>query len=150
MKKSNILQIVVRIVAGLAAGYLIWWIVPAYFQKATGAGSFERLTQEAEHLNRGLPAMLDKETELMVTEAAPGMFIYKYRLVNVVAGCRRFGHPHGARVSLAVALRQSARREGLSKFPYRRCRNFEIDPARVKYSLHGDFPALCVARAEPI
>jgi hypothetical protein len=36
-------------------------------------------------MNRGLPAMLDKETELMITEGAPGMFIYKYRLVNASA-----------------------------------------------------------------
>jgi hypothetical protein len=30
-----------------------------------------------------LPAQLDAKTELMVTEAAHGMFIYKYRLVEV-------------------------------------------------------------------
>ncbi len=34
-------------------------------------------------MNRGLPAMLDSETELTVTEGAPGMFIYRYRLINI-------------------------------------------------------------------
>jgi len=65
---------------------LIWWIVPSYFQSETlPPGSPEFLTQEAARLNKGLPALLDKETELTVTEPAHMMFIYKYRLINVVA-----------------------------------------------------------------
>lgn len=85
MKRSTILQAFVWVVGGLVAGYLVWWVVPAYFQNAAGPWTAQSLRQEAEQLNRGLPAMLDKETELMVTEGAPGMFIYKYRLVNVSA-----------------------------------------------------------------
>jgi hypothetical protein len=134
MKKSNILQIVVWIVAGLAAGYLIWWIVPAYFQKATGAGSFERLTQEAEHLNRGLPAMLDKETELMVTEAAPGMFIYKYRLVNVVAaGIDYKSFERGAKSRLAEmsCSRPETRGDFLSKGVTMRYSYFDRDKTHI-------------------
>jgi hypothetical protein len=83
MKKSRILQGIIWIVAGIAAGYLVWWVVPAYFQKPAGPRSTESLSQEAAAMNHGLPAMLDKETELTITESAPGMFIYKYRLVNI-------------------------------------------------------------------
>jgi hypothetical protein len=85
MKKSRILKGFTWIVAGLAAGYLVWWVVPAYFRKPAERRSVESLSQEAAEMNRGLPAMLDKATELMITEGAPGMFIYKYRLVNVSA-----------------------------------------------------------------
>jgi hypothetical protein len=81
MKKSHILQGIIWIVAGIAAGYLVWWVVPAYFQKPAGPRSTESLSQEAAAMNHGLPAMLDKETELTITESAPGMFIYKYRLL---------------------------------------------------------------------
>jgi hypothetical protein len=84
-KNPNILQAIGWIIAGLAVAYLLWSIVPGYFQVGAGPRSAQSLRQEAEQMNRGLPALLDKETELMVTEGARGMFIYKYRLVNVSA-----------------------------------------------------------------
>ena len=83
MNKSRIAQTMVWICVGLAAGYLVWWVIPAYFKPAAVPGSIEYLRQEAAGLNRSLPAQLDEKTELMVTEAAPGMFIYKYRLVEI-------------------------------------------------------------------
>jgi hypothetical protein len=43
------------------------------------------MQREAAQLNRSLPAMLDQETELTVTEGAYRMLIYKYRLVNASA-----------------------------------------------------------------
>ena len=70
----------------IAAGYLVWWLAPSYFAGREDPRSVERLSREAAELNRSLPAVLDKETELMVTEAAPAMFIYKYRLLNLSAG----------------------------------------------------------------
>lgn len=70
---------------GVVAAYLIWWLVPSFFQaEKVAPGSQEFLDQEAVKLNRGLPALLDKETELTIAEPAHRMFIYKYRLINVV------------------------------------------------------------------
>src|SRR5262245_6967804 len=64
------------------------------------------------------------------------------RLINVVAGRRRFDHPHRRGAALPAALRQNARGAYLWKFPFRDYRNFEIDPTFAKYSLHRGFSAL--------
>jgi hypothetical protein len=79
-------QTILWVVVGVVAGYLAWWLVLAYFKGREDPRSIEHLRQEAAQLNRSLPAMLDKETELTITEAAHAMFIYKYRLVNVSVG----------------------------------------------------------------
>jgi hypothetical protein len=73
------------VTVGVVAGYLIWWLAPAYFKGSENPRSVEHLSREAAQLNRSLPVLIDKETELTVTEAAPRMFIYKYRLVNISA-----------------------------------------------------------------
>lgn len=74
------------IAVGVAAAYLLWWIVPNYFQGEKAApGTPEFIAQASAELNKGLPALLDKETELTITEPAHGMLIYKYRLINLVA-----------------------------------------------------------------
>jgi hypothetical protein len=83
MKKTHTLQVILWIFAAVAAGYLAWWLIPRYFKPAAVPGSFEYLSQEAARLNQALPAQLDEKTELMVTEAAQAMFIYKYRLVDI-------------------------------------------------------------------
>jgi hypothetical protein len=76
-------QTILWIVVGVVVGYLAWWLAPAYFQGSEDPKSIEHLSREAAQLNRSLPAVLDKETELMITEGAHAMFIYKYRLLNV-------------------------------------------------------------------
>ena len=76
-------QTILWIVVGVVAGYLAWWLVPLYFNSSEDLRSIEHLSREAAQLNRSLPAVLDKETELMITEGAHAMFIYKYRLLNV-------------------------------------------------------------------
>jgi len=76
-------QTILWIVVGVVVGYLAWWVAPAYFQGSEDPQSIEHLRREAAQLNRSLPAVLDKETELMITEGAHAMFIYKYRLLNV-------------------------------------------------------------------
>jgi hypothetical protein len=73
------------VVAGLVVSLLAWWLLAGYFRVGEDPRSVEHLSREAAQLNRSLPVLIDKETELTVTEAAPGMFIYKYRLVNVSA-----------------------------------------------------------------
>jgi hypothetical protein len=83
MKKTHTLQVILWIFAAVAAGYLAWWLIPRHFKPAAVPGSFEYLSQEAARLNQALPAQLDEKTELMATEAAQAMFIYKYRLVDI-------------------------------------------------------------------
>src|SRR5678815_3847837 len=71
------------IALGVIAAYLIWWIVPDYFQSDKGdPRSREHLSRIAAEINRGVPLMIDKETELMPTEGHEGMLIYNYRLVS--------------------------------------------------------------------
>jgi hypothetical protein len=76
-------QIILWIVVGVVLAYLAWWLVPAYLKGHEDPRAIERLSREAAQLNRSLPVLIDKETELTITEAAHAMFIYKYRLVNV-------------------------------------------------------------------
>ena len=40
------------------------------------------LARVADEVNKTLPRMLDQETEMSTTMALPGVFVYKYRLVN--------------------------------------------------------------------
>jgi len=62
---------------------LIWWIVPNYFQGEKGdPRSLEYLSGIASEINRGVPMMIDKETELMPSSGHQGMLIYNYRLVS--------------------------------------------------------------------
>lgn len=68
--------------AGVLAGYLVWWFLPGFFQKEEDPRSQEYLSGIAAEINRSVPVMIDKETELMPVAGAPGMLIYNYRLVG--------------------------------------------------------------------
>ena len=68
--------------AGVIAGYVVWWVLPSYFQKEEDPRSREYLSRIAAEINRSVPVMIDKETELMPVAGAPGMLIYNYRLVS--------------------------------------------------------------------
>jgi hypothetical protein len=70
------------IALGVIAAYVLWWIVPKYFQIEDGQRSQEHLSRIAAEINRGVPVMIDKETELMPTSGHEGMLIYNYRLVS--------------------------------------------------------------------
>jgi len=69
------------IAVGAIAGYLVFWGVPEMFQEKLDPRSAERLSKVAAELNRSVPVMIDKETELTVVEGHEAMLIYKYRLV---------------------------------------------------------------------
>jgi len=76
MKKS-----LVWIAIGVIAGYLVLWGIPEMFQEKLDPRSQARLSRIAAELNRSVPVMIDKETELTVVEGHEAMLIYKYRLV---------------------------------------------------------------------
>ena len=69
------------IAVGAIAGYLVFWGMPAMFQEKLDPRSAERLSKIAVELNRSVPVMIDKETELTLVEGHEAMLIYKYRLV---------------------------------------------------------------------
>ncbi len=82
MSKLPITKIIVWVGAGLIAGYLVWWVLPGFFQKEEDPRSQEYLSRIAAEINRSVPVMIDQETELMPVAGAPGMLIYNYRLVG--------------------------------------------------------------------
>ena len=69
------------IVAGAIFGYLVLWGGRQFFAEKPDPRSLDGLSKIAAELNRSVPALIDKETELMRVEAHEGMLIYKYRLV---------------------------------------------------------------------
>jgi len=76
MKKS-----LLWIAVGVIAGCLAFWAIPQMFQERLDPRSAERLGKIAAELNRSVPVMIDKETELILVEGHEAMLIYKYRLV---------------------------------------------------------------------
>lgn len=76
MKKS-----LLWIAVGVIAGWLVFWVIPEMFQEKLDPRSQARLSKIAAELNRSVPVMIDKETELTLVEGHEAMLIYKYRLV---------------------------------------------------------------------
>jgi len=70
------------LITGVAAGVLVWWVAPAYFNKPVDPRSVEYLDGIAAEINRSVPVMIDAETELLPTSAGYAMLIYNYRLVK--------------------------------------------------------------------
>jgi hypothetical protein len=70
------------IVAALVVVWAVWWSLPRSRQKDENPRSFESLRRVAAELNRSVPVMIDKETELLTAEGAEEMLIYNYRLVG--------------------------------------------------------------------
>jgi hypothetical protein len=66
----------------VTGAYLVYQTVPDWFGKESDPRSQEFLDKIAADINRSVPVMIDKETELMPAAGAPGMLIYNYRLVN--------------------------------------------------------------------
>ena len=75
------MKIFTWILLGAVAAYLVFLGFSELFQKKTPARSEKRLSQIAAEINRSVPVMIDKETELTGVEGHEGMLIYKYRLV---------------------------------------------------------------------
>lgn len=90
MFKSSTTKAIIFVLGGIIAGYLVSMGLPTFSSRNEIPGSIEHMNREAAQLNRSLPALLDKETELTIAEGAHGMLIYKYRLVNVSVG--QFDH----------------------------------------------------------
>ena len=85
MQRSSIVKAILGIAIGVLIGYLVWRVFPEYFTAQEDPRSRAHLSKIAAELNRSVPVMIDKETELMPTEGLEGMLIYNYRLVSYSA-----------------------------------------------------------------
>jgi hypothetical protein len=69
------------VVAALLFGAVIWWTV-SKSSDGENPSSVASLNRLAAEINRGVPLMIDKETELLGAAGTEGMLIYNYRLVS--------------------------------------------------------------------
>ena len=69
------------ILIGADAAYLVFAGISEFFQEKLPPRSEKRLSRIAAEVNRSVPVMIDKETELTAVEGHEGMLIYNYRLV---------------------------------------------------------------------
>lgn len=70
------------IAAAFFLGSLLWTALAGYFRPPLDPRSQPALEKLAAEINRSLPLMIDKETELLPSVGAEGMLIYNYRLVS--------------------------------------------------------------------
>jgi len=73
-----------RVVAGLAgiAAFALAWSGSKAFFSQRHVASPEFLARVAAEMNKTLPMMVDKDTELSSTIGISGVLVYNYRLVN--------------------------------------------------------------------
>lgn len=69
------------IVAVALFGAVIWWVVPKSSEDENPR-SQQSLNKLAVQINRAVPVMIDKETELLAAAGTEGMLTYNYRLVS--------------------------------------------------------------------
>jgi hypothetical protein len=134
LKKSPVAKLVLWVGAGVIAGYLVWWVLPDYFQKEEDPRSPEYLSRIAAEINRSVPVMIDKETELLPSEGAPGMLIYNYRLVSYAAGqvdAKKFAAGAKEKVTQGACARPETRDEFLKKGVTLRYSYFDKDKQHI-------------------
>jgi hypothetical protein len=71
--------------AGMVSLVVAGWMLATVRASREDPRSEQYLVKIAADINRSLPTMIDKETELLPMAGAPGMLIYSYRLVNFSA-----------------------------------------------------------------
>jgi hypothetical protein len=73
--------VITAVVVAIFTGSLIWWAVLKN-PRREDPGSEESLNRLAAEINRRVPVMIDKETELLPAVGTEGMLTYNYRLVS--------------------------------------------------------------------
>jgi len=99
------------IVGAVLLAAMIWWSVQKIFQRENPS-SEESLNRLAAEINRAVPVMIDKETELLGSAGAEGMLIYNYRLVSYSISqldAARFAAGAKERVSQGACSRPESR-----------------------------------------
>jgi hypothetical protein len=131
---SPLARTILWVCAGLFAGYVIWWVLPDYFREPEDPRSKEHLSKVAAEINRSVPVMIDKETELLPVEGGDGMLIYNYRLVGYLAAqLNRDKFAVGAkqRVAQAACSRPETRDDFLKKGVTLRYSYFDKDKQHI-------------------
>jgi hypothetical protein len=134
MNKLPITKVILWVGAGLIAGYLVWWVLPGFFQKEEDPRSQEYLSRIAAEINRSVPVMIDQETELMPVAGAPGMLIYNYRLVSYSVtklDHQKFAAGAKQRVTQSACGRPETRDEFLKKGVTLRYSYFDKDKQHI-------------------
>jgi hypothetical protein len=134
LKKISLAKIFLWAGAGVIAGYLVWWLMPQWLGKKEDPRSQDYLSRIAAEINRSVPVMIDKETELMPVVGAPGMLIYNYRLVGYsVAQLNHQKFAAGAklRVTQGACERPETRDEFLKKGVMLRYSYFDKDKQHI-------------------
>jgi hypothetical protein len=75
----------VALAVGAVAFILAWTGSRAFFGRTADPRSAQFLNEVAAGLNKTLPMLVDKDTELMNTMGLDGVLVYNYRLVNHTA-----------------------------------------------------------------
>jgi hypothetical protein len=85
VKSHSLINVLLIAAASAFVAILAWWVFPSYFKAEEDPRSQAHLSKIAADLNRSVPVMIDKETELLPSEGVEGMLIYNYRLVSYSA-----------------------------------------------------------------
>ena len=80
----NLVKPIVWIMVGVFTAGTVWWAASDYLAKPDPS-SARHLREVADQINRSMPVMIDKETELMPSAGYDGMLVYNYRLVSYSA-----------------------------------------------------------------
>ncbi|MPZ77978.1 MAG: hypothetical protein GEU77_15805 [Deltaproteobacteria bacterium] len=121
-------------VTAALVGSLIWWAMPKYFQSTENPRSEESLSRLAAGINRSVPIMIDKETELLPAVGAAGMLIYNYRLVSysvTQVDRDKFAAGVKQRVTQSACNRPETRDDFLKKGITLRYRYFDKDKQHI-------------------
>jgi hypothetical protein len=119
---------------GAALGLVVWWVVPAYFNKPADPLSVEYLNRIAAEINRSVPVMIDEETELLPTTAGHAMLIYNYRLVKHSAAQldhRKFAEGAKQKVTQGACSRPETRDDFLKEGVTLRYAYFDKDKQHI-------------------
>lgn len=86
-KKSgrSVLGMSVGVVSGIIAFMLVKTVMTSGFGFFSSSVPLEELTSTASRINKMLPMMVDRHTELLTTIGMPNTFVYQYRILNVSA-----------------------------------------------------------------
>lgn len=83
--KSKIGSIIIVLIVASIAGTLGKKIVHSFFYGSDDIRSKQVLNKVASEINKSLPMMVDKDTELYSTVGLERTIVYNYRLVNIVS-----------------------------------------------------------------
>jgi hypothetical protein len=134
MKGFSATKAILWACAGLFAGYLVGWVLPDYLGTPQDPRSKERLSKVAAEINRSVPVMIDKETELLPVQGVDGMLIYNYRLVSYSAAqvdANKFAAGAKQRIAQAACSRPETRDDFLRKGVALRYSYFDKDKQHI-------------------